>query len=97
MGEPFRCFSIILIFDFLSFYSVFERALTQHKSTFPPKFKPKTGRPPVWQSGVARSVIEMDAYTPADLADASDNTKGHEEEVSELPENAESNDDVNEG
>lgn len=97
MGKPFRCFEMTLISDFPSFYSVFERSLTLHKTTFPPKFKPKTGRPPAWQTGVARIVIELDTYTPADLATESNNGGGHDEEALDSPSDAQSNDETENG
>lgn len=50
-------------------HSIFERALTQHKIKFPPKVKPKTGRPPAWQKAVSQAVIEMENYSQDDLAD----------------------------
>lgn len=49
---------------------VFECALLEHENKFIPKAKPKLARPLPWQRSVAQSVIEIDAYTPDDLAES---------------------------
>lgn len=67
MSTSAQLFAVFL--NLHHYHRLFVRALTEHKSKFPPKFKPQTGRPPAWQKAVTQAVFDMDTYTQDDLAD----------------------------